>query len=573
MTHLNFIPVYSIFKILSTSLGPKGLDKVIVNIEESTLFTQNENYNQNFDINDLIITNDGATIMKNLPIKHPLGIILKQLSNSIDVQVGDGTTSGVILACKLLEESEKLLIKNYHPNLIIKSYQIAYDQCKKILNLNCIELNIPSIFIYNEKEFNNAENNDIKILKQIISTSLSSKILSNYIEQFTKFCFQAVSYIQDPSSTLIFNNIQNNIKYNKILGNNIASTKLIRGIIIKLRLDNINIMELNNSSFNSNNSVNNNFKTMLINFDIGFIDENTLKLIKYNNLNFNKIEMIENEKKQLEIKQATDFISNLKNQNKEDEPIIIFSSKRISLSCLKLFKDNNIKIIYNLSDEEILNIQKVTFSPIVINTITSTIHSSYFGTCKINQTIEKQSEFYLEILNDQSNVCTFLLKAPSVFIIEEIQRSLNDSISILSLIIENKKIISGGGSNELQLSSGLEKFIKSNEFNQLVVDESKQDIFKIMNCIKSFARALQIIPILLINNAGFDSLVLFEHLKIIHKEQISKDYNYTSINLNSGKISNMLELGVIESLKGKETILKMIIDTVSMIIKIDQMIK
>ncbi|KAM9966768.1 hypothetical protein ACTFIR_006999 [Dictyostelium discoideum] len=608
MKQLEFTAVHAIFKILSTSLGPKGLDKVIVNIQKSKTFEKNES--QQLDTDDLIITNDGATIMKSLPISHPLGIILQQLSNSIDTKIGDGTTSGVILACKLLKESEKLLIRNYHPNLIIKAFTIAYEQSKLLLNSNSIELSITNDLLSNNFNINNNNNNNnsgreyetIKILEQIISTSLSSKILNSYVKQFTRYCFEAISIIKeivkhsdddddndddngfDGDKIRVFDNIQSNIKYIKLLGNNISSSKLIRGIILPLNLNYSNLISINK---NDNNEISSSpsqvltFNVVLINFDIGYIDENSFKLIQYSNLNFNKREMIENEKRQLEIKQAKEFIDNLKKQNatcnnNNNNNIIIFSSKRISLSCLKLLQDNNIKTIFNLDNDQLFNIQQVTNSSVILNSITSNItknSSSIFGNCNLNILFEKQSEYYIEIKNDNCKICTFLLKAPSIFIIEEVQRSLNDSISILSLIFESKKVIAGGGSNEIMLSVELEKFIKSDKFKELMKNEKPQDIIKYMNSIKAFSKSLEIIPKLLISNAGFDSIILFQHLKSIHKNNINNNNNNISINLDNGKLCNMIDLGVIESLKGKEIMLKMIIDTVSMIIKIDQLIK
>ncbi|KAF2076435.1 hypothetical protein CYY_002238 [Polysphondylium violaceum] len=519
--------------LLSTSLGPKGLDKVII-VDPN----RDNQDNIHTDDNDLpiIITNDGATIMKNILIEHPLGQILRQLSLSIDKTVGDGTTSGVLLACRMIKETQYLLNSHkYHPNTIISSFQIASDFCKRVLDSMAIDLGFHNQISDSDRSNDHSSLQAENLLKQIISTSLSSKVLVNYIPQFTDIILDSISCLRKNNSSSNSNNslFQNlsNIKYVKILGGSISNSRLVKGVVVKLdkpfQCSNINQIANSNNGCDPSSSMTR-CKVLFINFEIGYLQESSLQLLQFNRLNLN-IKVFFN-----------------------------LGLDKLELIHQSIGYDSDCPIHHSLS---VLKKDKDTIHPI-----------GEIDHCKL--IVEKESEYYLEIVNnDKSKISTIVIKSPSIYILEEVQRSLNDSISIVTLTIDNGKVIPGGGCSEIELSIRLQNFINSLEFKQLFDsgDRGKLKMIQSIKCIECFIRSLETIPSLLIRNSGYDWLEGLETLKQLHRNE-NKQFIYYSLDLDTGKPKNMFEKGVVEVLNGKKAILKMVVDTVSMITKIDEII-
>ncbi|KYQ88418.1 hypothetical protein DLAC_11119 [Tieghemostelium lacteum] len=513
---MNYISIYSIEKILSTSLGPKGLDKLINR--------QYKVYNDEGDLeyrNEIIITNDGFTILKNIDIKDPILDILKNLSNSIDSKVGDGTTSGIILACQLIRNGQMLLTMNYHPNLVIKGYQLSMNKCKEVLDANALDFSV-------------MENGDTKILDKIISTTLSSKILSNYLHSFTRICKDILSSLQKIPNR---KHHCNYINYFKFLGGSISDTKLLKGTLYKVNSANSNwgiITHLNKNILSSEIQC-----KVISNCPLDFSDLLSKDLNKMVTMGRDYSQTFFNDKSQLEQTRITDYIKSIRNQE-DSQPgyiIILSSCTSVSIQIQKMLSDNGIVIVYSLSEDKLLKCLDQSIVTL--------------------KQVEYNNEIYLQLEKKELDECiSLILRGPTVYTIDEIQRSLNDAISILSLSTgsDKCKIISGGGSIEFELVLALEKY------TQDLLKESIQNS-KLCRVIKMFSQSLESIPKLLISNAGYDHVNLLDNIYSLHRKS-TLEYRHYAIDLTSGLPTNMLDHGVIEILNSKKLSLQMIIDTV-----------
>ncbi|EFA75920.1 hypothetical protein PPL_10492 [Heterostelium album PN500] len=552
---VNFTAVYALERLLSTSLGPKGLDKVIVDSE----------------LHETTITNDGATIIDRLPLENPLAVILKQLAHSVDSKVGDGTTSAVLLACRLLASADRLLDERYHPNLIVEGFQQALQLSLKIFDRLAITL----------------ESHEQSMLL-IASTTLQSKILSSYSNKFSKLCLSAINIINnnnnnnnnDNNNKHNRNNIDN-IKYLKILGGSIADTSLIHGIMIKTRF------LVPNMSKSVKNA-----RLLFIDFELGDIGH-SISLLP-SSLSFNQRESIEKERKELEIKQSQIIINYLSNsgQCKIDNCIII-STKRIPSSCIAMFYNHSVHCSSMVDNNDMSQLLMISGGTLLHSLVQLDIDSSsnknndnnnnninitpIVSECR--ELVEKNSQYYLEIINNDvtiNSICTFIVRGPNLYTIEEVQRSLNDALSVMSIVRDYPTVLPGGGATEIQLSIQINHYLKQQQTQQShsQSQQLKSDNIKINRIITLFSESLLTIPTLLYRNAGFDSTTLLSEVMKFHEKQhqlnnnnnsSNIDYKTYSVDLDSGEIKSMLSLGIVEPINAKKNMLSMVVDTVSML--------
>ncbi|KAN0000668.1 hypothetical protein ACTFIZ_001104 [Dictyostelium cf. discoideum] len=527
-----------IYYHLKSTLGPYGRDKLIVD--------KNNNY---------LSTNDGATILQYLKITHPAPRLLIGIAKSQDETVGDGTTSVVLLTCILLQNALKSILLSIHPIIFIKGYQISLDFCLNVINeIKISPINDNEELLKKEEIFENEE--FLKHLYSVASTSISSKILARYSDHFSKIGVESVKRLK-------FNATQDLIRVIGITGNSMLESQLIDGILLEIdrnQLSSFKIDQQQQAQQINNNKENEKIKSILKNpsIIIGKLQLNKSSSNQFQGLNLS-IPNYNNKVDQNNNKEQRDKIELLIKKGIN----IVISDTEIPPWIELIFKENNI-LYFNIPDSRELEVISHCINCSLIYDLSSLLEegnenekqSSMISKPNSIEILPIGDKFFLKIsLNGDddggggdddnnknknknkqllSNGATMLLRSPTDTMLQECIRSFKDMLNILSATVRNPYLIGGGGCTYIELSKRLR-----NKANEFITDE------KLLISINCFADSLEMIPMILIQNAGYDSLDLLGKLKLVHKSTtstINPSLNniWKGVNLNDGTIVDMI---------------------------------
>ncbi len=481
--------------IVKTTLGPKGMDKMLVS-----------------PTNDLIVTNDGVTILDEMQIEHPAAKMMVEIAKTQETEVGDGTTTAVMIAGKLLENAEKLLDKKIHPTVITKGYRIASEKSQEILNE--IALRITP--------------NDEDILRQVAMTAMTGKGAEDSKEKFSEIIVRAVKQVQNNGKIDL-----NDIKIEKSKGKGIEDTELISGIVL------------------DKEKISHDMPSKIDNAKIALIDS---PLELKNPEIDTKISISSPEQLQSFLSQEEKEIREMIEKIKFSGANIIFCQKGIDDFAQYLLSKEKIYACRRVSRSDMEKLSKATGGRIVSNLSELTLNE--LGNAQVVEEV-KHGEDTLTYVKGCSNpkALTILIHGGTGHVIDEIERALKDGLGDVVCSLKSGLVVPGGGAVEIELSRKLREFGQSlSGREQLAVDE--------------FASALEFIPTTLAENAGVDPIDVLTELKSRHD---SGERN-TGLNLFNNKIENVLEAKIIEPLKIKTQAINSATDVAIMILRIDDVI-
>jgi len=504
-----------VFDLIKTSLGPISMDKLIIN-----------------EVGDMIVTNDGANILKCLEIKHPATKILVNLANQQDEEVGDGTTSVVLLASELLKRADVMIKNKIHSSVIISAFRLAM----------CY-----SSYIIREKLSLNIDNYNFKVLLNVAKTSLSSKISGINAKKFSTFTLEAVKSVKNSENySKKFKCQLKIINFIKIEGQGINMSRLIDGCAISGQKI---IPEMSNQIS----------PARIICFDSD-LKRSRMKLGVQIEGKFNKnIEKI--------VKKETEIVKKKVLKLAITGINVVLTSKGIDDFVVKLFHKNGIIAVRRVSLDDLKRIaiscgtkvQKVFHS----NKFKDTKKSVYFGVAE--EIFEQDLNSFKFITIRGCSFCpgnSILLRGANTYLLEEMSRSLVDSISVLKRTIEGKKLVAGGGSCETALSILLEKLSNSvPSREQLPISE--------------YGEALMTIPKILVTNAGINDLGILAKLRVLHLASSGKkNYRcrYYGLDLSNGRLQNNILSGIIEPAMSKIKSIQMATEAAITILRIDDFV-
>ncbi|HZY95186.1 MAG TPA: thermosome subunit beta [Candidatus Bathyarchaeia archaeon] len=483
-----------------TTLGPRGMDKMLVST-----------------IGDVTITNDGATIMKELDVQHPAAKMLVEVSKTQDQEVGDGTTTAVLLTGQLLEQAESLLDKDVHPTVIVDGYTKAAEKAMEILD----KLAIPIV------------ERDDAVLKQVAMTSMYSKGIAIAKEHFADIAVKAVKQVSDKTDGKIKADIDL-IKIVKKQGRGLEETELVKGIVVDKeishaqmpkRIENARIallnakLEIEKTEFDAKININNPDQMHL------FIEE--------------------------EEKMLKDMVAQVQKSGAN----VVFSEKGIDDVALHFLAKNNIAAIKNVSSGDLEKIAKATGAKVVASVKDLTKDS--LGDAKIVEEV-KIGDDKLVYIRDAKNpkAVTIVIRGGTEHVVDEADRSLHDALSVVRNALEDGKIVAGGGAPEAELAKRLREYaVKVGGREQLAIE--------------AFAEALEAVPITLAENAGFDPIDILVELRSKHEKAANP---WFGVDVYSGEIKDMRKLNVLEPLRVKQQVVKSASEAASMILRIDDVI-
>jgi thermosome len=491
----NILAAKMVSEIVKTTLGPKGMDKMLVS-----------------PTNDITVTNDGVTILDEMQIEHPAAKMMVEIAKTQESEVGDGTTTAVMIAGKLLENAEKLLDKKIHATVITKGYRIAAEKSQEILNE--ISLKITP--------------EDEDVLKQIAMTAMTGKGAEDAREKFAEIIVRAIKQIQDGK-----NIDMNDIKIEKSKGNGIQDTELISGIV----LDKERISHDMPSSVTE-------AKIALIDFPLELRNPEI----------DTKISISSPEQLQSFIAEEEREIKEMVEKVKNSSANVIFCQKGIDDFAQYLLSKEGIYACRRVAKSDMEKISKATGGKIVSNL--GELTPFEIGSAQVVEEVKHGEDTLTYIRGCQNpKALTILIHGGTEHVIDEIERAIRDGLGDVICSLQSGLVVPGGGAIEIELAKRLREFGQSlSGREQLAVEE--------------FASALEFVPTTLAENAGMDPIDVLTELKSRHD---SGERN-AGLNLFTNKVENILEARIIEPLKIKSQAINSASEVAIMILRIDDVI-
>ena len=486
-------------ELVKTSLGPRGLDKMLVD-----------------SLGDVTITNDGATILKEIDAQHPAAKMMVEISKTIDTEVGDGTTSSVIFAGALLEKAEKLLEKDVHSTVIIDGYEAASEKALELL----------------AKLAKAVEPDDRESLIKIAKTSMQSKLVSENSVPLSKLAVDAILKIVEKDGDKYSVDLDN-LKVEKKAGGSIDDTALINGIVLDKEI------------------VHSGMPTKIEKAKIALVNAA---------LEVEKTEM----SAEIRISDPTQMQQFLEEENKMLKSMVdkIHSIGANVLICQKGIDDisqhylskHGIMAVRRVKESDMTKLAKATSGR--ITTSLDDISTNDLGSAEIVQQkkVEADKWVFIEGCKNPRSV-TILIRGGSQRVVDEADRSIHDALMVVKDVVEKPLIVAGGGSPEAYLATELNEWTGSSEGREQLA-------------IKQYAEALESIPLTIAENAGMDPI---DSLITLRANQ-SNGKQTVGINAREGKIGNMFSLDIVEPLAVKEQIIKSATEVACMILRIDDVI-
>jgi len=486
-------------ELVKTSLGPRGLDKMLVD-----------------SLGDVTITNDGATILKEIDAQHPAAKMMVEISKTIDTEVGDGTTSSVVFAGALLEKAEKLLEKNVHSTVIIDGYQAASEKALELL----------------AKLAKTIKPDDRESLIKIAKTSMQSKLVSEDSVPLSKLVVDAILKIVEIDGDLHSVDLDN-LKVEKKAGGSIDDTVLINGIVLDKEI------------------VHSGMPTK--------IEKSKIALVNAV-LEVEKTEM----SAEIRISDPTQMQQFLEEENKMLKSMVdkLHTAGVNVLICQKGIDDiaqhylskYGILAVRRVKESDMTKLAKATGGRITTNL--EDISASDLGYAELVQQkkVESDKWVFIEGCKNPRSI-TVLIRGGSQRVVDEVDRSMHDALMVVKDVVEKPSIVAGGGSPEAYLAAELNEWSSSSEGREQLA-------------IKQYAEAFESIPLTIAENAGMDPIDTI----ITLRANQSNGKQTVGINAKESKIGDMFRLDIVEPLVVKEQIIKSATEAACMILRIDDVI-
>lgn len=480
---------------VKSTLGPKGMDKMLV---DST--------------GDITVTNDGVTILEEMEIEHPAAKMMVEIAKTQENEVGDGTTTAVMLAGKLLENAESLLDKKIHPTVIAKGYRLASEEAIKILNNICYEVS----------------SGDEEKLKYIAQTAMTGKGAESVKEKFSDIIVQAVRQISSGDDIDL-----ENIKLEKSKGGGVEDTELIRGVVLdKERTNKEMPIRVENA------------KILLVDVPL------EIKQLEGES----RISISSPEQMQSFIEQEERILKEMVEKIKLSGASVLFCQKGIDDLAQYYLSKAKIYACRRISRDNLEKLSKAVNGKIISQL--NEISEADLGAAQLVEERRLGEESFTYVTGCQNpKALTILIHGGSEHVIDEMERAIKDGLGDVSAAMKNKKIVAGGGAVEIELSKKLREFAQSLQGREQLA-------------VEQFASALEFIPATLAENAGFDPIDILTELKARHDAgEVS-----AGINIFSGRIENTAQAGIIEPLKIKTQAISSASEVSTMILRIDDVI-
>jgi archaeal chaperonin len=496
----NIAAAKAVADAIRSVLGPKGMDKMLVD-----------------SIGDIVITNDGVTILEEMEIEHPAAKMMVEVAKTQNEEVGDGTTTAVIIAGELLKNAEALLDQNIHPTVISRGYKLAMEEALKILN----EISKPISI------------DDKETLKKIAITALSGKSVEKGSPKLAELVVEAVTTVAEKKDGKIIVD-RDNIKREKKHGGNAEDTTLVRGIVIDKEV------------------VHPAMPKKVENAKIALLD--VALEIKETETDA-EIRITSPEQMQAFIEQEHKMLKDMVDKIVKTGANVVICQKGIDDIAQHYLAKKGILACRRAKKSDLEALAKATGGKIVSNLEDLSEKDLGHADLVEERKVGGEAMTFIEGCKDPKAV-TILVRGSTEHVVDEVDRSIEDAIGAVASAIEVGRIVPGAGAPEAEVAKKLRKF--SEKFS------GREQL-----AIRAFADALEIVPKTLAENAGFDPIDILVALRSKHEE---KDGISFGVDVFNGKIADAYEMGVVEPLKIKTQAIESAAEAAEMILRIDDVI-
>lgn len=496
----NMLAGQIVSEVVKSTLGPRGMDKMLID-----------------SLGDITITSDGATILDEIDVKHPAAKMIIEVAKTQDDEVGDGTTTAVILAGELLNSAEELFEQEIHPSIIISGYQKASEKALEVLNENAMDVNM----------------DDEDTLVKLSNTAIRSKAVAAEREHLSRVAIKAIKQIIEERNGEIIADVDN-VQIIKKEGKSLRDTDIINGIIIDKevvhdgmpkRIDDAKIalldipLEVEKTEFDA---------------EIRIKSPDSIKAF---------------------LDQESDMLKKMVDRITDSGANVVFAQKGIDDVAQHLLSKAGILAARRVKKSDIEKLAKATGGKVVSNL--SDLGEEDLGKCDVveERKVADEEMIFVEGCKDPKAVAIFV-RAGLERMLDEAERSLNDALYVISDVAEVPKMVPGGGAIEMELSKEIREYARQVGGRQQLA-------------IEAFSDALESIPKTLAQNAGLDILDTMVALKAAHAKA---DGKVMGVNVFEGGLTDMLEQGVIEPMVVKQQAIKSAVEASSMLLRIDDVV-
>ena len=488
-----------ISEVVKSSLGPRGMDKMLVD-----------------GLGDVTITNDGATILKEIDVQHPAAKMMVEISKATDNEVGDGTSSVVVLAGALIEKAEELITKDVHPTIIVDGYRKSA---------------IKSIEIFNQIAQKIDGGNKSELIK-VAKTSMQTKLVSKESNELSEIVVNAALQVSESNDSGYIVDIDD-VKVEKKAGGSLRDTKLIKGIVLDKEVVHGGMPKRIEKA-----------KISLVNSALEI--EKTEFDAKINISSPDQMKMFLEEENKMLKSMVDKIISSGAN--------VAICQKGIDDVAQHYLAKSNILAVRRVKESDMTKLARATGARIVNNL--EDLSSKDLGSADLveERKVETDKWVFIEGCKHPKAV-TILIRGGSQRVVDEADRSIHDALMVTKDVMEKPFIVAGGGSPESFVAGKLRDWSSTlSGREQLAADK--------------FAESLEVIPLALAENAGMDPIDTLTELR----SKQAKGSKWSGIDARSGKIVDMSKLDIVEPLSVKEQIIKSATEVASMILRIDDVI-
>jgi len=489
---MNILAGKVLAETVRTTLGPKGMDKMLVD-----------------GLGDIVVTNDGVTILKEMDIEHPAAKMLVEVAKTQEDEVGDGTTTAVIIAGELLKKAEGLLDQDIHPTIVAMGYRQAADKAQEILNVIAID----------------AEDRDT--LLKVAMTAMTGKGTEKAREPLAQLVVGAVKQVEDNGDI-----DKDHIKLEKKDGATIDDSKLVNGVIIDKERVHPGMPKKTEDA-----------KIALLNSAIE-VKETEVDA---------EIRITDPAQMQAFIEQEEQMIRDMVSKIEDAGANVLFCQKGIDDLAQHYLAKAGIMAVRRVKKSDMEKLARATGATVVTNIEDLSFDDLGEAGSVAEKKISNEDMIFVEECKDPKSV-TLLIRGSTEHVVDEIERAVEDAIGVVAATVEDGKVVAGGGAAEIAIAKGLKEYADTISGREQLA-------------VSAFAEALEVVPKTLAENAGQDSIDALVDLRAAHEKSV-----YMGLDVFKGEVTDMYRAGVIEPHRVKKQAIQSAAEAAEMILRIDDVI-
>lgn len=496
---MNLMAARAVAEAVRTTLGPKGMDKMLID-----------------SLGDVVITNDGVTILKEMDIEHPAAKMIVEIAKTQDDEVGDGTTTAVVLAGELLKRSENLLDQDVHPTVIAAGYRAAAAKAREILDTLAYPVTLK----------------DDALLKQFAITAMTGKGAEAVGEKLADLCVKAVKAVVDENGKVDVDDI----KVEKKVGGTIGDSEMIQGLVI------------------DKERIHPNMPKTVKNARIALLD--CPLEIEKTEIDA-KIEITSPDQLQSFLDQEEKMLKGMVDKIKATGANVVFCQKGVDDLVQHYLAKNGILAARRVKESDLKKLAKATGAR--VSTSIDELTKDDLGVAGLveERKIGDENMIFVEQCKDPKAV-SLILRGGTEHVVDELERAVHDALRVVGVVVEDKKYVAGGGATEVELALRLKEFASTVGGREQLA-------------IEAFAESMEIIPRTLAENAGLDPIDTLVDLRSKHEGKKADGKNF-GINVFTGEAVDMKKAGVVEPLRVKTQAISGASEAAIMILRIDDVI-